>query len=94
MFDGPSTSAATGSDKYFTTQLPGLGDSSAAAGISDEKLSRILTEYEAAKGTGCIVTKKKIYSQREKSRRDKIEALEGATVFGEWQKFPSIRYIR
>jgi hypothetical protein len=94
MFDGPSTSAATGSGKYFTTQLPGLGDSSAAAGISDEKLSRILTEYEAAKGTGFIVTKKKIFTQREKSRRDKIEALQGATVFGEWQQFPSISYIR
>ena len=55
MFEGPSTSTST--KTYFTKQLTDLG---AAAGISDDKLSRVLTEYEAAKGSDIIVTKKKI----------------------------------
>ena len=82
VYEGPSTS--TGTTAYFTQQLPGLGDSSAAAGISDDKLSRLFTEYEAAKGTGIIVMKKKIKGQREKSRNDKTDKLKGSTVFGKY----------
>jgi len=76
--------SASSAKKYFNSKLHNTADAAAQIGIGDEKAAKLLTAFSQDVGLKTVITQKKLRSQREIIRNERLQSLQDNVVYGKY----------